>query len=258
MITGDIDGDGFLLAIAVSTGDTVSFTGLVDTWTNGVPSLVADEKIYFPMVRDSVDWIGESSNLTTADPANVLQAISHTTLAAVTVNADNGHSVEIAQTNDITGHNTINNLNDGERLTATYIASAADRDVDFTAYLMDVTQAVVVTTDLSLVEQAISHSTSGGLTIDADDGHTAEVTMTNDVTGHTINNLAASDVLSVHYLASGGARNLDFTGFTIADELTNPGSGPYENSAASAGSTSPPAAATSPSPPAAPVSRARS
>lgn len=253
VVNNAVDGDGFLLAIALNTGHTVSFTGLVDTWTNGVPTLVVGETIYFPLVYDGTTWVGESSNTAATDPALVLQTIAHTTSSALAVNCDNGHTVEATLTNNVTGH-TITNFNNGEKLSIFYIASGANRTVDFSGatefptyanpgvvtvtsasviravfcrvggvtYLMEVTEGPTAL-DPSQVIDTVAHSSPGALTIDADDGHTVEVTLTNDVTGHTINNLLADDVLTVHYLASGAARSVDFTSATTADELTNPG-----------------------------------
>ncbi len=255
-ISGDSDGDGFLLAIAQTAGDTVSFTGLVDEWTNGVPTLTDGETVYFPVLNDGDTWVGESSNVTATDPANVLQTTNHTASGSLSVDADSGHNVEATLTDDVTGH-TITNLNDGEALKVTYIASGAARDVDFTGstefptltnpgdvtiasgdliqavfaaidgttYLMSVTEAEATeTTDPSLVSQTIAHSASGAVTIDAGSGHTVEITMTADITGHTLSNFASPDILSVYYLASGASRSLDFTSFTTSAELTNPGS----------------------------------
>jgi hypothetical protein len=126
---GDTDGIGFLLRVTRTTF-TVSWTGLIDSWTNGVPTPATGTTIYFPVVFDGTSWIGESPNVVTVDPAFVGQAITHTS-GALAINMNNGHSVEVTLNGNVTDH-TITNFNFEDILTVYYLANGGTRTVDFT------------------------------------------------------------------------------------------------------------------------------
>ena len=130
VITGDTDGDGFILRVTRNTGHTVGWTGLADVWTNGLPSISVGQTIYFPMVLDGSNWIGETTNVSASSPALTLQSIAHSATGAMAVNANNGHTVEATLTANITSH-TITNQDNGQVLALYYKASGGSRTVDF-------------------------------------------------------------------------------------------------------------------------------
>ena len=59
--------------------------------------------------------------------------------------------------------------------------------------------------------QQINHTTAGALAITYGSGDDAEVTLTADVTDHTITGMTDGDVLAVYYSASGSDRTIDFS-----------------------------------------------
>lgn len=131
VITGAADADSFLLRVERNAGHSVSWTGLADTWTDGVPVMAEGQTIHFPMVNDQFNWIGQTENVATASPADVLQVIAHDTDGILGIDLDNGHQVEVVMEADITGHLISNGIN-GKDARIYYLASTLDRDIDFT------------------------------------------------------------------------------------------------------------------------------
>lgn len=132
VITGDTDGDGFVLRVTRDTGHTISWTGLADVWTNGLPSIDEGQTIYFPMVLDDTNWIADSTNVASSHPSTFQQAIAHSVAGALSINANNGHTVEATLTANVTDHTITNHL-DGQVIAVYYKASGGSRTVDFTA-----------------------------------------------------------------------------------------------------------------------------
>lgn len=121
------EAEGFLLRIARSSGHTVSFSGLVDSWVNKAPNLLEGQSVLIPMVQDGGNWIGSSPKL---DPAEISsQSINHASAAPLAINAAVAHRAFVTLTGNVTGLSFLN-MEDGDEVTVYFKASGGSRMVD--------------------------------------------------------------------------------------------------------------------------------
>lgn len=131
-LVDDVDGDGFLLIITRNTGHTIAWTGLVDAWTNGAPTINEGDTIFIPFVRDGPNWVGHTPAASATPKQLVTQSIAHSSNGTLTINTTLGHTAQVTLTANATAH-TLSNINDGDVISVWYLASGGARTVDFTA-----------------------------------------------------------------------------------------------------------------------------
>lgn len=67
-VSNMVSGDGFLLVVTRTAGDTVSWSGLVDVWTNGEPVLGEGEQIAIPIAQAGSTVLGSTPPSTPSGP----------------------------------------------------------------------------------------------------------------------------------------------------------------------------------------------
>lgn len=61
VVTGATDGQTALIRVTKNSGHSVVFSGLIDAWIDGIPKIAENETIYFPIIVDVSNIIGQSS-----------------------------------------------------------------------------------------------------------------------------------------------------------------------------------------------------